>query len=459
MAIMAAVAVASAGGRKLKTLPSGFDYNVVENYFTTYLGGDNAPYVSDFSVKPAKVGDVETRVWDEWRKANTAVSEERLPASVSPLRDESHYRWQLPASLEPSAVMPYYFGYKGEKSGDGYPLFVYLHGSGPKSHEWMTGVKLGQMFKDSPSVYFIPQIPNEGPYYRWWQKSKQWAWEKLLRQAMLRDDLLDPNRIYFFGISEGGYGSQRLASFYADYLAGAGPMAGGEPLINAPAENLLNTPLTFHTGEKDYGFLRNQLTMITGAALDSLQRLYPGGYEHLVELEKGRGHAVDYSVTTPWLAKHVRNPYPKQVNWENFEMDGRYRDGFYNLYVNKRSNADESARTRYSMTITGNDITVNVDEVKYSVAKDDKSFGFSIGLLFNREYTPATTGNFTIYLNDKLVDLNKKVTVTVNGKKVFNGKLSRTLGNIVNSCARYYDRARLYPSAVTVDLATMTASE
>lgn len=158
MAIMAAVAVASAGGRKLKTLPSGFDYNVVENYFSTYLGGDNAPYVSDFSVKPAKVGDVETRVWDEWRKANTALSEERLPASVSPLRDESHYRWQLPASLEPSAVMPYYFGYKGEKSGDGYPLFVYLHGSGPKSHEWMTGVKLGQMFKDSPSVYFLSLI-------------------------------------------------------------------------------------------------------------------------------------------------------------------------------------------------------------------------------------------------------------------------------------------------------------
>lgn len=155
----------------------------------------------------------------------------------------------------------------------------------------------------------------------------------------------------------------------------------------------------------------------------------------------------------------MRNPYPKQVNWENFEMDGRYRDGFYNLYVNERSNPDESTRTRYSMTITGNDIEVNVDEVKYSVAKDDTSFGFSIGLLFNREYTPATTGNFTIYLNDKLVDLNKKVTVTVNGRKVFSGKLTRSLENIVNSCARYYDRARLYPSAVTVDLATMTATD
>ena len=29
----------------------------------------------------------------------------------------------------------------------------------------------------------------------------------------------DPDKVYFFGISEGGYGSQRLASYYADYLA------------------------------------------------------------------------------------------------------------------------------------------------------------------------------------------------------------------------------------------------
>lgn len=39
--------------------------------------------------------------------------------------------------------------------------------------------------------------------------------------------------------------------------------------------------------------------MITGAALDSLQQLYPGGYEHHVVLDPGRGHSVDYTVTTP----------------------------------------------------------------------------------------------------------------------------------------------------------------
>ena len=132
--------------------------------------------------------------------------------------------------------MPYYWGTKGQADPNkGYPLFLYIHGSGPKENEWSTGLKICSRFDDAPSLYFIPQIPSEGQYYRWWQKGKQAIWERLLRQSFVSGKI-DPLRVYFFGISEGGYGSQRLASFYADYLAAAGPMAGGEPLKNAPAD-------------------------------------------------------------------------------------------------------------------------------------------------------------------------------------------------------------------------------
>ena len=106
----------------------------------------------------------------------------------------------------------------------GYPLYLYMHGSGDKGQEWATGILLCQKFDDVPSAYFIPQIPNMGNYYRWWQKSKQFAWEKLLRLAFVSGNI-NPDKVYFFGISEGGYGSQRLASYYADYLAGAGPVS------------------------------------------------------------------------------------------------------------------------------------------------------------------------------------------------------------------------------------------
>ena len=126
--------------------------------------------------------------------------------------------------------------------------------------------------------------------------SKQFAWESLFRGALLRDDI-DPARLYLFGISEGGYGSQRLASFYADYLAAAGPMAGGEPLKNAPAENLSNIGFSLRTGANDKGFYRDYLTRLTAEALDSLEELYPAGYRHNVQLIEGRGHHIDYSPT------------------------------------------------------------------------------------------------------------------------------------------------------------------
>ena len=78
-----------------------------------------------------------------------------------------------------------------------------------------------------------------------------------------------PTAFYVFGISEGGYGSQRLASFYADYWAAAGPMAGGEPLKNAPVENCANMGFSFLTVPTITGFYRNILTYYTQVAFDS----------------------------------------------------------------------------------------------------------------------------------------------------------------------------------------------
>jgi hypothetical protein len=69
--------------------------------------------------------------------------------------------WALPDSLEPNARMNFYLGAKGEKPKDGYPVFIYLHGSGPRENEWATGLRLARMFQDGPSMYIVPQIPQE----------------------------------------------------------------------------------------------------------------------------------------------------------------------------------------------------------------------------------------------------------------------------------------------------------
>ncbi|MCM1373238.1 MAG: hypothetical protein NC113_09985 [Bacteroides sp.] len=332
----------------------------------------------------------------------------------------NHTAWTLPDSLEPNASMNFYLGVKGEEPREGYPVFLYLHGSGPREAEWTTGLALAKRFQDGPSMYIIPQIPQEGEWYRWYQRSKQWAWERILRTVLSMPEV-NKSRIYIFGISEGGYGSQRLASFYADYLAGAGPMAGGEPLKNAPVENLGNVAFSFLTGDQDNMFYRYMLTRTTGEKLDSMQRMFPNEYRHRVELIPGRGHGIDYSPTTPWLAKYQRNAQPRHFVWENFEMDGIKRNAFYNLQILEEDG--EVFRTRYEFTANAadNSIDLKVDAVEYRTIWKDPTWG--IDMLFDKKLTPASHGRLRMFLSDSLVNTRRKVTVRVNGNVIFSGKI------------------------------------
>ena len=410
----------------------------------------NKIYTTDIQqlIKRKDIAQNQKMVWAAWCDANRELNEQKL-AKPEDLQKGVKASWNLPEALEKDAVMPYYYGLKGSAAGK-LPLFLYLHGSGPKAQEWSTGLILGNRFQDGPSLYFIPQIPNEGDYYRWWQVAKQFAWEKLIRQACV-DGKVDANRIYIFGISEGGYGSQRLASFYADYWAAAGPMAGGEPLKNAPVENCANIGFSFLTGADDTGFYRNTLTSYTQVAFDSAQLARPLDadkhplFQHRINLLPGMQHHIKYDLTTPWLKKFVRNPYPKTVLWEDYEMDGRHRSGFYNLQV---LTSPSENRTFYEMNLHNNVVTINIKEVEYAAVEKDKNWG--IEMRFNRSYKEAKGGQLRIYLNNELIDLNKPVTVIVNGKERLRKNVQANLRDMINSCTEYFDPYRVYPTSIDI---------
>ena len=344
--------------------------------------------------------------------------------------------------------MPYYFIKKGEMPSEGYPLFLYMHGSGNKEREWEAGYRRCTSYDDAPSLHFIPQIPNGyGELYRWAIQSKQWAWEKLLRLAFLNENI-DPNRIYFYGISEGGYGSQRLASFYADYLAGAGPMAGGEPLKNAPMENLANIAFALRTGEADHGFARNAMTYNAAMTIDSLRNIHPGLYNHFIELVPNMGHAINYEKTTPWLKQFSRNAHPTYFYWENYDMYGRRRTGFYNIRVNEDARNNDEERSCYEVQISDNTVNITVKNVKYTTTQSI----YGIPMFFAKEYQPATKGNITIFLSEKLFDFTKPVKIVVNGKEQFNAKVTPSIKAMVESCAEYFDPERVFPAAIDVEI-------
>ena len=420
----------------------------VKTYFIQSLQGNKEDFSSKKSVDIKDIASLRNDVWNCWRDAVNSIQEEILPKPFAHGEPRDTALWKLPEALEPNAIMPFHFVKKGECPSEGYPLFLYMHGSGDKTREWETGYRICNSFNDAPSLYFIPQIPNAyGELYRWAIQSKQWAWEKLLRLAFLEENI-DANRIYFFGISEGGYGSQRLASFYADYLAGAGPMAGGEPLKNAPMENLANIAFSLRTGEKDYGFARNYMTYTAAMTIDSLRKIHPEHYNFFIELVPGMGHGIDYDKTTPWLSKFKRNAHPTYFYWEDYDMYGRHRTGFYNIRVNETSRNNDDERTCYEVSIADNTVEVTVKNVTYTTTQTI----YNIPMLFSKEYSMATKGNITIFLNEELFDLTKPIKVVVNGKESFYGKVRPDVKAMVESCAEYFDPERVFPAMINVDI-------
>lgn len=402
----------------------------------------------DKRIRPSQVAAARRAVWQAWRAAAQRNRAARLSLHFPPLSQPLCDSIALPPAYEGSVAMPYYVGRKGERPAAGYPALLYLHGSGPRDGEWAAGLSLARSFDDAPSVYVIPQIPQAGPWYRWYQQGKQWVWRQLLRELLLRSDTIDARRLYVFGISEGGYGSQRLASYYADYWAAAGPMAGGEPLRNAPPENCQHVGFSLLTGARDFGFYRERLTREALAAFDSLQQGEAGGYNHRIALIPDRGHGIDYRPTTPYLVRFSRTPQPAHFAWEDFEMDGAHRPAFYNLEVVQRP--CDTLRQRYDFTVRDNVVHLRVSNVQYEVAERDPQYG--IELRVAKRYTPATQGRWRLYLSEDLVDLSRPVQIYLNDRLVHNAPLRPSRAAMVRSVALWADPLRIFPAEVEITL-------
>lgn len=416
------------------------------NYFEAGLRGvrTEAPQQA---LKPGEVEAAADSVWVLWRRANERFAEQELTAGGGV--------WPLP-----DGAMEYLFVRKGgEAPEQGLPLFLFLHGSGPNDYEYSVGASWCRRFDDGPSVYFIPRSPLGGSGCRWFQPSRQQAWERLLRRALLTDSI-DADRIYILGISEGGYGTQRLASFYPDYLAGAGPIAGGEPTYNCEPANTANLAYCQQTGELDSMFGRSRIVARAQAEWDSLAAARPGLYVHKIDLQPGRGHGCDYTVVTPWLKEHRRNPRPGYFYWErhaigNVNGEGaRARRGVYNLIVEEGQNGatDGLRRDAYEMTIEGNTIDLRILDVEVEPSCPVTENGWTINTGAERRVRPAERGRVRIYLDNELVDLSKPVTVNVNGRRCFRGKIGSDIRNMAESVMEFHDPRRIFPAALTVEL-------
>lgn len=441
----------------------GLDPAAIDAYFRSRITDGTGSYTASSALASGDADKAAAYVWNIWKNAVNAYDSEKLPSLSGHSALQSWYYvtkpdgvWQLP-----DGNMNIFYGSKGSKPDEGYPLFVYLHGSGSDAHEeWIAGLSWAHYFNDAPSAYFVPQSPKGGSGCRWYQPSRQMKWERVIRQAFISDNI-DPLRLYFIGISEGAYGSQRLSAFYADYLAGAGPIAGGELLYNCPPENYANIAFCLQTGAEDTMYGRTLLTAKVRARLDDLEEAHPGLYIHKVDLQPGKGHGCDYTVTTPWLKNYSRKALPRYFYWEDYGMGGingeeyRHREGFYYMQVLEPSDdrSDNMVRTCYEMTVADdNTIALNVNIVRCAESEHASGNGWQMNVGVEKSYTPATKGKIRIYLSSELVDLSKPVSVTVNGTERYHDTVTPDTRHLVESCALYFDPLRVFPAAIDIDI-------
>ena len=322
-------------------------------------------------------------------------------------------------------TMPYTIFCKGEKPAGGWPLIISTHGGGICSKavndgQYRNQVAICQRVYSAPGIYMIPRMPNDKAG-RWRTTECQIMFKRFIEAAILKLDV-NPNKVYFTGISQGGYGSFLLASYWADRWAAVGPAAAGEPAGSCPPENLRNTAFVLRVGENDNAYDRSKHARNYIKLLEKLQKKDPKGYKFIFDYQKGRGHYINHKGHVTDMQKYTRNPLPQRVVWKMKSVWGQWKKQFYWLGYEEGPYSDGYVDAKI-------------------VKKDNKI------VIVTREVR-----QLTVMLNDKMLDLNKPVIIEINKSVKFKGKVNRSLATIVKTTAQRRDPNHIFTAEVKINI-------
>ena len=310
-------------------------------------------------------------------------------------------------------TMPLAWRVREGKAPEGRPLFISLHGGGGapaelNDQQWQNQ----QLLYETDGVYLCPRAPFNTWDLHFRPESDQF-YRRIIAMMVANYDV-NPNRVYLMGYSAGGDGVWRLAPRMADVWAAASMMAGHPGDVSL--SNLYNLPFMIWCGEQDYAYERNQRCAERIAEMDSLHRVHPDGYRFEGHIVAGKGHWMDRvdTAAVAWMSRYERNPYPEVVVWEQGDV---LTPHFYWLSVPK----DEMQRGK----------TVRVQRK-----------GNVIDIL-RCDYT-----RLTIMLNDKMLNLDKTVTVRYKGKTVWRGKARRLASLMRQTLFERNDPSYMFPAMI-----------
>jgi len=148
-------------------------------------------------------------------------------------------------------TLNYYLYYPEDYEMDGqekYPLLLFLHGGGESGDSLVTVKRNGPpklivQGKKFPFLILAPQNPYQN---KWWNTRAV----KQLLDSIVKNNNVDPKRIYLTGLSRGGGAAWEMAVQYPDSFAAMAVVCGMAPLPYAAWINKEMPIWVFH-GEED----------------------------------------------------------------------------------------------------------------------------------------------------------------------------------------------------------------
>jgi predicted esterase len=241
-----------------------------------------------------------------------------------------------------------------------------------------------------------------------WQKDFQRKYEYTAREHAavmypLRDACqrfaIDTDRVFLSGHSIGGDAAWDIALAHPDLWAGAIPIvATADKYVGRYWQNAKLVPFYFISGELD-----GKKREVNGPEWD--RYFTHTGYDAMVIEYQGRGHEHfidEIQNIFDWIKLHKRNFFPKEFSantlrpWDSF---------FYWLEVDRLPEIST---------------LLPVDWSKASAARAAEVEGRVLAGSSNGVSVTTGAGKVTVWLTPELVDLTKRVNVTIKGKKVVN---------------------------------------
>jgi poly(3-hydroxybutyrate) depolymerase len=331
-------------------------------------------------------------------------------------RPDAAREWQEKSIKYDSLYMRFEYKITGEKPADGRSLYISLHGGGNapapvNDQQWQNQQGL---YKPAEGVYVAPRAPTN-TWNLWHESHIDIMIDRLILDAVITEGV-NPDKVYLMGYSAGGDGVFQLAPRLADRLAAAAMMAGHPG--DAQIVSLRNLPFTLFVGGQDAAYNRNGLVKQWGHMLDSLQKLDTAAYIHDVHIYEEHSHWMfrKDTIALPWMAKYKRNPLPAKIIWK---QDDRTHTAFYWLEVPASGAVKEK------------EVIATVKNNTISIEKNDND-------------------TLIICLNDKLLNLDKKIKVNYLGKEIFNSKVTRSQKVIDETVQNRKDAGYIFSAKLTI---------